>query len=64
MCVTTGPETRKQRTTRKWWETLCRNGKATVCPLCGEFTKSDTGFCWRCTRRHGLERKAARKEEQ
>ncbi len=42
---------------RKWWESLCRYGRATVCPGCGRYTKSESGFCPSCEKEFGVARK-------
>lgn len=39
----------KARRNRQWYESRLRCGHASVCPMCGAWTRSANGFC----RRHG-----------
>ena len=42
-------EEQRARRNRQWYESRLRCGHATMCPVCGAWTKSRNGFC----RRHG-----------
>lgn len=42
-------EEQKARRNRQWYESRLRCGHATLCPVCGAWTKSRNGFC----KRHG-----------
>lgn len=42
-------EEQKARRNRQWRESRLRCGHATLCPVCGSWTKSRNGFC----KRHG-----------
>ena len=42
------PEELRERRYRQYWESLARRGLATVCPVCGRYTKSVTGFHRSC----------------
>ncbi len=49
-----------EENTRQWWETMCRQGKATICPECGRYTKSKSGFHAACARKAGIGWKEAK----
>lgn len=49
-------ETDGQRRRRLHNESLARKGVLTVCPLCGAWTSSRSGFCAKCAKREGVKR--------
>ncbi len=53
-------ETAAEKNTRQWWETMCRKGRATICPECGDYTKSESGFHAACAKRAGVRWKGAK----
>lgn len=45
------PEELRERRYRQYWESLARRGLATVCPVCGRYTKCKSGFCRQCRKK-------------
>lgn len=43
----------RERRNRQWWESRARCGYATVCPLCGGYTLSKTGYHAGCAQMAG-----------
>lgn len=43
------------RRNRQWWESRVRCGHATVCPLCGGYTLSESGYHAVCAKKAGIE---------
>lgn len=44
----------RERRNRQWWESRARCGYATVCPLCGGYTLSKTGYHAGCAKKAGI----------
>ena len=44
----------RERRNRQWWESSARCGYATVCPLCGGYTLSKTGYHAGCAKKAGI----------
>lgn len=45
------PEELRERRYRQYWESLAMRGLATVCPVCGRYTKCKSGFCRQCSKK-------------
>lgn len=44
----------RERRNRQWWESRARCGYATVCPKCGGYTLSLSGYHRACAKMAGL----------
>ena len=44
----------RERRNRQWYESRCRCGHVGVCPLCGGYTRSVSGYHPSCARKAGL----------
>lgn len=44
----------RERRNRQWWESRARCGYATVCPECGGYTLSPSGYHRVCAKAAGL----------
>lgn len=42
---------RRRYRTEQWWRSRCRNGHASVCPVCGRYTTSAAGMHRACGRK-------------
>lgn len=45
------PEELRERRYRQYWESLARRGLATVCPVCGRYTKCKSWFFRQCSKK-------------
>ena len=41
----------KERRKAQWWESRCRCGKASVCPVCGGYTRREAGIHRACEKK-------------
>ena len=44
----------RERRNRQWYESRCRCGHVGVCPLCGGYTRSASGYHPSCAKKAGL----------
>lgn len=44
----------RERRNRQWYESRCRCGHVGICPLCGGYTRSASGYHPSCAKKVGL----------